>query len=429
MSKQLLVISYYWPPGSGPGVQRWLKFVKHLHLQGYKCTVLTVKNGSYPSMDASLSNEIPHNCLVIKTPTWEPFKLFNLLQGKKGKSLPVAMADLKGKQTLFKKLANFIRANCFVPDARIGWNWFAFRKAAQWIQQNPNCIVVTTGPPHSSHLIGLKLKQKFNVFWLADFRDPWTEISYNSILLRTKKSIEKDKKLESSVLQQADKVLVVSEEMKRSFAASQKHIEVLPNGFDQSDFEELRTIARNKQFTIAYIGNFKPNQNIKTIWESLQKMKSNGFNFTLQIVGNLSQLIEESLTNFDLLDCLEKIPFVHHKKAIQYMQKADLLLLPIPKVSKNLGILTGKIYEYLASRTPILAIGPAQGDAAKLLHNLKREPIIDYHQKHQMYNRFMLHYDHWTNKEKNKIKTDEHIIYNRENLTKELLKIVHEKQD
>ena len=271
MTKKLLIISYYWPPGSGPGVQRWLKFVKYLHQLGHTCTIVTVRNGSYPSFDSTLENEIPSNCNVLKTRTIEPFTLFNILQGKKGKQMQVAMADLKGEKTKFKKIANLIRANLFIPDARKGWNYFAYREASKFLKNNAADVIITSGPPHSTHLVGLKLQKKFNIKWLADFRDPWTEISYNSLLMRSNRSIRKDKMLETQVLEKASQVLVVSEEMKRSFANRCNQINVLHNGYDESDFEEQNN-PQNPQFTITYTGNFKNNQNINLWWECLKKM-------------------------------------------------------------------------------------------------------------------------------------------------------------
>lgn len=424
MTKKLLIISYYWPPGSGPGVQRWLKFVKYLHQLGHTCTIVTVRNGSYPSFDSTLENEIPSNCNVLKTRTIEPFTLFNILQGKKGKQMQVAMADLKGEKTKFKKIANLIRANLFIPDARKGWNYFAYREASKFLKNNAADVIITSGPPHSTHLVGLKLQKKFNIKWVADFRDPWTEISYNSLLMRSNRSIRKDKMLETQVLEKASQVLVVSEEMKRSFANRCNQINVLHNGYDESDFEEQNN-PQNPQFTITYTGNFKNNQNINLWWECLKKMNLLKKNIVFQIIGNIAPLIEESIEQKDISMVVQKVSFVPHLEAIKFMQQADLLFLPIPKVENNLGILTGKIFEYLASKTPILAMGPENGDASKILSKLHREPMIGYNDRQKLEKTLNDHYDKWYNNTDTKIKSNLHNTFNRKNLTLKLIDIIN----
>tara|TARA_X000000950_G_scaffold289450_1_gene413634 strand:+ start:30851 stop:32011 length:1161 start_codon:yes stop_codon:yes gene_type:complete len=385
---------------------------------------VTVRNGSYPSFDSTLENEIPSNCNVLKTRTIEPFTLFNILQGKKGKQMQVAMADLKGEKTKFKKIANLIRANLFIPDARKGWNYFAYREASKFLKNNAADVIITSGPPHSTHLVGLKLQKKFNIKWLADFRDPWTEISYNSLLMRSNRSIRKDKMLETQVLEKASQVLVVSEEMKRSFANRCNQINVLHNGYDESDFEEQNN-PQNPQFTITYTGNFKNNQNINLWWECLKKMNLLKKNIVFQIIGNIAPLIEESIEQKDISMVVQKVSFVPHLEAIKFMQQADLLFLPIPKVENNLGILTGKIFEYLASKTPILAMGPENGDASKILSKLHREPMIGYNDRQKLEKTLNDHYDKWYNNTDTKIKSNLHNTFNRKNLTLKLIDIIN----
>ncbi|NCG29740.1 MAG: hypothetical protein GWP27_04630 [Bacteroidetes bacterium] len=190
--KKALILTYYWPPGSGPGVQRWLKFCKYLPEFGWDTKVITVNNGSYPSVDSSLENDIPEGLEIHKTKTIEPFAIYNALRGKKGKSVEVALASVKGKQSPFSKFANYVRSNYFIPDARVGWNTYSFPKAIELIKKDRPDVIITTGPPHSTHLVGQRLHKMFDIPWVADFRDPWTTIYYNQFLLRTDSSIRKD---------------------------------------------------------------------------------------------------------------------------------------------------------------------------------------------------------------------------------------------
>lgn len=175
-NKKVLIITYYWPPASGPGVQRFLKISKYLNDFGWKPIILTVKNGSYPSFDPSLENEIPEWVEVHKTKTFEPFTIYNRLTGSKGKNLGTGLIGLEGKQSFVKKLSIYIRANYFIPDARKGWYRYAVKEAKQLIQEKEIDAIITTGPPHSTHLIGKSLKEKFNLPWISDFRDPWVNI-------------------------------------------------------------------------------------------------------------------------------------------------------------------------------------------------------------------------------------------------------------
>ena len=242
--------------------------------------------------------------------------------------------------------------------------------------------------------------------------------------MRSNRSIRKDKMLETQVLEKASQVLVVSEEMKRSFANRCNQINVLHNGYDESDFEEQNN-PQNPQFTITYSGNFKNNQNINLWWECLKKMNLLKKNIVFQIIGNIAPLIEESIEQKDISMVVQKVSFVPHLEAIKFMQQADLLFLPIPKVENNLGILTGKIFEYLASKTPILAMGPENGDASKILSKLHREPMIGYNDRQKLEKTLNDHYDKWYNNTDTKIKSNLHNTFNRKNLTLKLIDIIN----
>jgi hypothetical protein len=378
--KPILIISYYWPPGSGPGVQRWLKFCKYLPEHGWQPIVLTVKNGSYPAYDNSLLNEVPNEVLVYRTNTIEPFEIYNLLRGKKGKSVEVGMGNIKDPKGGFAKFANYVRANFFIPDARLGWNSFAYAEAKKIIAKHKPEVVITTGPPHSTHLVGLKLKRDFQLPWIADFRDPWTEIFYNQFLNRTDQSILKDKKLEQEVLEKSDLLLAATPSIEKLYGNKASNIKVILNGYDSSDYSELTELI-SPSFNISFFGNMLPNQNIDNVWLAINELKSAGKlpdHFIFRIIGNVADNIKESIFNTGISELVAFLPFLPHKEAVKEMQKSNMLFLPIPIDKGNKLILTGKIFEYLATKRPILSVGPKDGDAAEVLTACDQLPMLDY---------------------------------------------------
>ena len=379
--KKVLIITYYWPPGSGPGVQRWLKFCKYLPEFNWEPIVITVKNGSYPNTDESLENDIPKSLKVFKTKTLEPFAVYNLLRGKKGKSVEVAMASVQGQPSTFAKFSNYVRSNYFIPDARIGWNKYALKEAKKVIKKEKPDLVITTGPPHSTHLIGLKLRKEFNIKWLADFRDPWTTIYYNQFLLSTEKSTAKDLALENQVLHTADAIITATPGITEGLQSRSKKIHTLPNGFDEDDFSRIKPSTPEK-FKMAYVGNLKPVQNTRGVWEAIALLAKENpdfkSKFEFELTGNLSPEFERVFKEFGIESLITIKSFVPHKHAIQRMMDAHVLFLPIPKDKGNKLILTGKIFEYLATKRPLLAVGPTEGNAAEILSECNKSPMLEY---------------------------------------------------
>lgn len=420
--KKVLIITYYWPPGSGPGVQRFLKFSKYLREFGWEPIILTVENGSYPSVDPSLEKEIPSNLKVVKTKTFEPFQWYNLLKGKKGKSTGVGMAGLQ-EASLFQKLALHIRANYFVPDARKGWKKYALRDARKIIQTDGVDAIITTGPPHSAHLIGLELKKETKLPWIADMRDPWTTIFYNAEFPRTEATIRKDKALEDSVLHSADAITVVSKGLKQEFSDRNKNVSVIYNGYDQSDVP-LTVPQKNKRFTISYVGNFMPNQNPLILWELLAELKEEveGFSEDLHLcfTGNIDSSILQSIQQKGLEKQLETAPFVPHKEAVQRMNSADVLLFVIPQSKGNKLIITGKLFEYLATGNPILSIGPIDGDAAELLKDAQRDLMNSFADKKAVKSQVLSYYQSWKKGELEKIENAQLVQFTRRELSRKL---------
>jgi glycosyltransferase involved in cell wall biosynthesis len=389
---------------------------------GWEPVVLTVKNGSYPSTDDSLEKDIPEGIKVYKTKTFEPFQLYNALKGKKGKSTGVGMIGMQ-EPSFFQRMSMYVRANYFIPDARKGWKKYAVKAAAEIIQEEGIEAVITTGPPHSAHLIGLDLKKRFSLPWIADLRDPWTTVFYNAFFPRTEKSIAKDQRLEDLVLTEADALTVVSNGMKQEFSDRNDDISIIYNGFDEDDMPPV-SVQRSDRFTLSYVGNFKPNQNAPQLWEALAELgkEEESFltDFRLFLTGNVDPTVLSSIEEAGLAQSLELSPFVAHKEAVRRMMSADMLLFVIPQSDRNKLIITGKLFEYLATGNAILAVGPVDGDASAVLADAGRSAMSDYSEKEQIKAQVAAAYKRWKAGESNRVEKGELARFSRRGLTEQL---------
>jgi len=388
--KKVLIITYYWPPSGGSGVQRWLKFVKYFRDFGIEPIILTVapEFAALPNIDESLEHEIPAGIEVHKTCAKSPFGFYKKI--KKG-AVPNSGFAGEGKANLFDNLFRFIRGNFFIPDARIGWNKFAIEKARELIQLHAIDTVITSSPPHSTQLIGLQLKKEFNLKWLADLRDPWTEIYYNKLLFRTNWAKKIDYRYEQACLQNADTLIVVSEDIKRRLGEARETIlektHVIPNGFDEEDFSHERTKNDAGIKYISYVGNLGLQYPIEEFLKTFSELVKVDEQWRIRFVGNVSDVLITEIQKLGLEKWVEFTPYVEHKKAVEYMINSDLLLLIIPNTENNKGILTGKLFEYIATGNPIIYIGPEDGDALEILkgntvyislNSKEKEAVIDF---------------------------------------------------
>ena len=401
MSKKVLIFTYYWPPAGGVAVQRFLKFSKFLPEFGWEPIIITVDNGSYAYYDESLLKDISPSLRVYRTKTFEPFELYNLLRGQKGKTMPLVAVGANQNKTFFQKATEYIRANFFVPDARKGWVPYAVKQAAEIIKTEQIDAIVTTGPPHSAHLIGLKLKEQFGVKWIADFRDPWTGIVYNEMLPRTKATKQKDKALETAVLKTADQVVVISPGMKEQFEDRARKIDVIFNGYDEDNFTSaeqapVTNADNNEYFTIRYLGNLMASQNTTNLWKAIAELrKSNSARIKLEFTGRVDAEIQNSIAAEGLKDLTTYNPFTSQQKAINLTRSASLLLFAIFNLPNSKLVITGKIFEYLAACSEIISFGPTDGDAATILKTLGRKPMIDFNDYPETLNQLQAAYNYW----------------------------------
>ncbi|MEY8779655.1 glycosyltransferase family 4 protein [Allomuricauda sp. XS_ASV26] len=365
--RKILVIAYYWPPAGGPGVQRWLKFVKYLPELGLAPIVYVPENPSYPIIDNKLVNEVPSSIRILKRPIKEPYGWASILSKKKTKT--ISSGIIKEKDPSFiEKVLLWIRGNFFIPDARKLWVKPSISYLAKVIADEGITTIVTTGPPHSLHLIGLGLKKKYNIQWVADFRDPWTSIGYHKSLRLTNYAHLKHKALEKGVLLRADKIVVTSRTTKLEFEAiTPKPIKVITNGFD----DELPLVALDKKFTISHIGSLLTGRNPLGFWKAVQELLSENELFKdalhIQLAGVVGEEVLQSIKDFGLTDYVEQLGYLPHDKVLETQQKSQLLLLLEIDSKETKGIIPGKLFEYLNAKRPILAIGPQGWEAGAMV--------------------------------------------------------------
>ena len=377
---KVLIITYYWPPSGGAGVQRWLRFSKYLPRFEWEPVILTVdpSYAAYPVTDDSLLSGLPSSVKIYKTPATDFFSIY-----KKNKSkIPSAGFANSAENTLLGKLMRFVRGNFFIPDPRRGWNKYAFKKASAIIESEGISHIITTSPPHSTQLIGLKLRKKYpGIKWIADLRDPWTDIYYYSQFYHTFIAREIDRGYEKKVLKEADCVITVGKSLKSHYSQMipgiDNKIEVITNGYDEDDFEGYVSTETTK-FTISYIGTLSDSYPIAGFLDALKMPDEDSSNFHLKFVGTTSPKQKELILSKIEKSSVEFVPYVDHNKAITYIYNSDLLLLIIPDHKSNKSIITGKVFEYIASGKPIICLGPVDGDAGDIITSGKSGKTFGY---------------------------------------------------
>lgn len=428
--KKVLVITYYWPPSGGPGVQRVLKFCKYLSEFGWQPVVLTVAEGDYPSRDETLLPEIPPNLKVYKTKTLEPYNIYRKITGQAGEAgIPTFVLGVKKKQSLSERLSYWARANLFIPDARIGWLPYAVRQGKEIFRREKIDLIFSSGPPHTVHLIAKQLAKKYHRPWVADFRDPWVDIVYYTDFNRSKLSRRIDRHLEKGVLTWADAIVTVSQAMLTQIfqpKAENKYF-YIPNGFDPDDFQDIAFQASSK-FRISYVGNLWKHHKPEIFFEALAQIISGQADFakdlSLIFVGNLHDSAKEMIERAGLEKYLTRIEYLPHKEAIRYMVNTEILLLTIFQDRFDKGHLPGKLFEYLASGAFILGIGPPDGDGAEIIKETQSGVIIDYDDLESAKRHIARQYEIWKKNPGERFGLPEKIEkYSRRNLTQRLSEV------
>ncbi|MCJ7935053.1 MAG: glycosyl transferase family 1 [Chryseobacterium sp.] len=424
--KKILIITYYWPPAGGPGVQRWLKFAKYLPDFGWKPVIYTPENPSYPLLDESLMKDVPEGIEMVRTKIWEPYQLAEKLN-KSNKKFKAGQFDVGKNQSWKSRLSIWVRGNFFIPDARVFWVKPSVKFLEKYLKENKIETVVTSGPPHSLHLIGLGLKEKFpHLKWIADFRDPWTEISYYKHLKLTKTSDKKHRQLENAVFKNADITLATSYTDAENFRKAGANAVCITNGFDESDAG--KTVRQNSEnFTLSYIGVLEQLRNPENLWKVLDALVNENTdfaeNFTLKFVGRIDDKILNSIENSSLKNHILNMGYLSHGNAVKEMQNADMLLITNFPNESSKGIIPGKIFEYLASGKQILSFGPDKADVTKILEETNAGKHFSYSDSEAVKQFILEKFELW--KSGNLIENTQYIEqFSRRNLTKKLAEIL-----
>jgi hypothetical protein len=392
--KRALIITYYWPPAGGPGVQRWLKFVTYFKDFGIEPVVFIPDNPHYPLQDKSIVSEIPEGIEIIRFPIKEPYGFAKIFSKKKTNQVSSGIITNKN-QSVLEKLLLWIRGNFFIPDARIGWVKPAVGFLKEYLDKNDMDIVISSGPPHSLHLIGMALKEKLGIKWVADFRDPWTTIHYHQSLRLNKRAQKKHLKLESKVLNNSDLVVVTSARTKKEFQKiTSVPIEVISNGYDILEKIEPNLDA---QFSIVHIGSLLTNRNPELLWEILSELKDENKvfskNLLIKLVGVVSEDVLKSLAVFGLTENYKILGYVSHQEAIQIQHDAQVLLLVEMDSPETKSIIPGKLFEYVAANRPILAIGPEGSDVEGIIKETNTGVYFKYTDKEKLKQQVQLYYE------------------------------------
>lgn len=367
--KKLLIITYYWPPAGGPGVQRWLKFVKYLPDFNVQPIVYIPENPTYPIIDNGLQSEVSEKAIILKKKIVEPYSFASFFGKNKTKKISSGIIPNQKKQSFVEKTLLWVRGNIFIPDARFLWVKPSVKYLKKYIEENQIDTIVTSGPPHSLHLIGLQLKKELNVKWFADFRDPWTTIGYHKALKLSSSAEKKHKALEKEVLTTADTIIVTSKTTKTEFQAiTSQPIEVITNGYD---VEKVTKQPLDEKFTLAHIGSFLSERNPRILWKALKELiKENPDfrrDFQLKLIGAISQEVLNTISEFRLNDYVLNLGYVSHQEAVEHQRKSQVLLLIEINSNDTKSIIPGKLFEYMVSERPILAIGPEGSDFAEII--------------------------------------------------------------
>ncbi len=425
MQKKVLIITYYWPPAGGPGVQRWLKFVKYLPEFDVQPVVYIPQDPSYPILDLSLLAEVPKEAIIISQPIKEPYKLAGFLSRKHSRLISSGVIPEKKKQNLIQKLMLYIRGNYFIPDARKAWVDPSITYLQNYIQKHNIKTVITTGPPHSLHLIGMGLKEHLKIKWVADFRDPWTTIGYHKKLKLTKSSTRKHHSLERKVLAAADCIIVTSDNIKKEFEIkTQQTVVVITNGYDTYHMPKT---TKDKKFTLSHIGSLLSERNPKNLWAVLEKLINENVefkaHFQLKLIGVVSDDVLKVIHSYNLKNYVNVVGYLSHIEALMQQRQSQLLLLVEIDSEDTKAIIPGKLFEYMVSETPILAIGPKESDVERIIKSTNTGNYFYYDSDDDLKSQILTYFEAY---KRNDLTTQPIGLkpYSRRELTRKLVELI-----
>ncbi len=379
--KKVLVISYYWPPAGGISVLRTLKIVKYLRNFGWEPIVYAPSNAHYPYTDVNNETEIPENVRVIRRPIVEPFKIFKFLSGRKKNQPLNSIVQVRDREpSLIDKFGIWLRGNFFIPDARSLWIKPSVKFLVKFVKENPVDAIFTDGPPHTNTYIGNLLRKKTGIPWLSDYQDPWTQVDYYKMLRIGRRADRRHRKMEQECLNNANKITIASPTWKRDIESiGAKDVDVIYYGYDEEDFKELRK-EKSTYFDIVHIGLLGIDRHPQEFLEVLSERKF-AKPVRLLLAGQIDIKVKTMLNELEGSFEIEILGTLSRKEALQLATNADLLLLPLNKAENADGRLPGKLYEYLRTHNPILALGPTGGDAASIIKSTGTGICVEYEDK------------------------------------------------
>ena len=423
MKKKILIISYYWPPAGGPGVQRWLKFAKYLPEFNISPVLFVPENANYPIKDNSLKSEVSKDLEIIKLPIFELSNFFPSL--KSLNSIRSGNISKNKNQSILQKVVFFVRGNFFIPDMKIFWKRNSVNFLKKYLSENNIETIITTGPPHSIHLIGLELKRKLNINWISDFRDPWVNLNYLNRFHLLPFVKEYHKKLRDKVINNSDAVIVTSKRLKDLYSEINSSIFQVTNGYDYNK----PVIKLDKKFSISHVGSLYNERNPEFLWDIIDELSENlqGFKKDLQInlIGNNNKKIKQNLSKRVFNDCVVFFDYVEHKKAIEFMCSSQVLLMLEVDDDESSYAIPGKLFDYLNSNRPIISIGPEQSEVREILSNTDSGKFFEY----KDYNSLKLYieklYENYVNNLSSSNNNYNIDNYNRKNLTSKLVEVIN----
>lgn len=426
--RRVLIITYYWPPSGGSGVQRWLKMSKYLPENGWQPVVYTAENAEYPVEDPSLQNDVAPETEVIRQPIVEPYDFYKKFLGiKKNEKVKAGFINEGKKKSGWKeKLSVWIRGNFFIPDARCWWVRPSVKFLSKYLKEHPVDAIVSTGPPHSMHLIAKALHKKMHIPWVADFRDPWTDIDFYHDLKLTRCADRRHHRLEHQVLTEATKVVTVGWDCAKGLENhGAENVHVITNGFDdvpENDIKEL--IQLDDVFTMSHIGIIGANRNPEKFWEAVGEIDIP--DFKIRLIGQTDNSVIESIKKNNIKKFVEIFPYIPHNQVVEEQLKSHVLLLFVNNTPNAKGVLTGKLFEYLASGRPVLAVGPEDGDSAKIISETDSGIVIDFDDKEKMKSVIMDFYQKYKDNQLVTKRSESVERFSRRHLAKEYVQLLNQ---
>jgi hypothetical protein len=420
--KRVLIIVYYWPPTGGSGVQRWVKFVKYLREFGWEPVIYTPENPFVQEKDESLLKEIPQGIEIHTQPVFELTRFFGA---------PGAASETNLRPSLFsiikRTFGNYVRGNFFIPDPRILWVKPSIKFLSSYLKNHKIDALVTSGPPHSLHLIGLDLQEKSNVPWLADFRDPWLEILSFHGFSTTPKTLKKHESLLKQIVSSADSVVTAHPTIQKNFQRLRtRSVALITNGYDKTDFLNVSAVnLPESKFKLVFVGILYDTLNCTPFWEGIAELLSENQELSekldITFVGKVQPTVKKDLQQQELMKFCRFTGYVDHNKSVSYQQEADVLLLFTPPEEHFKYVIPGKLFEYLATKKPILCLAHSDNDSARIIIESKGGVVVSPSDKSSIKVVLQKMFAEWSNQTL-KVESINVEKYERRNLTQELAK-------